>query len=302
VEALAFTDGIAMGFGGIPLCQCAEDCLAACGGSAVPELIRALVHPQAQVRARAADALRCIGANAKRAVPALTRLLEDDGTAHFSVGCMGSDRTAGECSLAALGAIGPDAEAAVPEIQRLLKREAAREEDPERTEMLHLVVDALGGIGPSARAAVPELDKLLRREDEYFDERTRAAVVVALARIWPESPSVIPGIRRFLAEVRNNPVDSTFSSEFPIVMETIVKMGPSGRVLLPELIDLFDTCNLLDPGHRCDAAYAAARMDPGNEAAVRYLEWASRHSDWLIGRDAREKLDELRKPATPSRD
>ena len=68
------------------------------------------------------------------------------------------------------------------------------------------------------------------------------------------------------------------------------------KFLLEDLTALCE-CNVLSDWYRCDAAYTALRIDPGNEPALRYLDWASKHSDWLVRDCAREKLDELRHPA-----
>jgi hypothetical protein len=147
---------------------------------------------------------------------------------------------------------------------------------------------------------VPRLLQLLNRDD--LDLQMRATVVAALARIEPDSPAVLPALRSVFAEIQNgDAADSSYMSEVSDVTEAIVHMGHHARPLLADLVALCEHAHLLSFWYRCDAAYAAARIDPGQEAALKYLKWAARHGDFLVGQTAQGKLDELKSPPESSK-
>ena len=92
-----------------------------------------------------------IGPKAKDAVPALTNLLELDGSA--------ISRNAVE----ALGSIGPDAKEAVPRLIRVLEWRAKHSKPYSSNSTIAetiAVVETLGKIGPAANAAVPILSQI----------------------------------------------------------------------------------------------------------------------------------------------
>jgi HEAT repeat protein len=131
---------------------------------AAPALRRALKHPDALVRVRAAETLWRIDPGAAETIPALTQALRDPGA--WVRGA------AAEC----LGRMGPAAQTVVPELVRLLgddyetvRGSAAR---------------ALGQIGPEARAAVPAL---LKASSTDNDSEVRETALVALSKIDPKA-------------------------------------------------------------------------------------------------------------------
>jgi hypothetical protein len=136
---------------------------------------------------------------------------------------------------------------------------------------------------------------LLDRDD--VDLRLRATIVTALARMTPESPRLGPRLLQLLAEFRDEAGSDSiiYLEEFSELTEAIVSMTKLRRFLLADLSALCE-CNLLAYTYRLDAAFATLRIDAGNAPARRYLEWASRHSDWLIKDFAKEKLDALQQP------
>ncbi|HEY5311437.1 MAG TPA: HEAT repeat domain-containing protein [Pirellulales bacterium] len=85
------------------------DALGRIGGDAVPALVKALSHPNAEVRVQATHALALIGSRAKPAVPELSRLLGDD------------NQEVRRGAARALGQIGPAAGSAVPALLHLLE-------------------------------------------------------------------------------------------------------------------------------------------------------------------------------------
>jgi len=89
--------------------ETASDALGRIGEAAVPALIDALAHPDAEVREQAARALSLIGPKATAAVPELIKLLDDDA------------EPVRRQAARALGQIGPAAKSAVPALIRRLE-------------------------------------------------------------------------------------------------------------------------------------------------------------------------------------
>jgi hypothetical protein len=86
----------------------AEDALGRIGVAAVPTLVTALSHHDAEVRLKATEVLARMGSDAAGAVPGLIRLLDDP------------DPEVRKSAARTLGRIGPPAEAAVPALTRKL--------------------------------------------------------------------------------------------------------------------------------------------------------------------------------------
>jgi HEAT repeat protein len=105
--------------------------------SAAPQLLNAFEHPDAQVRVNAADALGQVGADPKKAVPALIGLLKDD-----------PEREVRRSAAGALGEWGAAAVAAVPALRKALRGEGGG---------WWVAADAIGKIGgPDAVLALVE--------------------------------------------------------------------------------------------------------------------------------------------------
>jgi HEAT repeat protein len=170
-------------------------------GSAVPELIVAGHHPEADLRRIAIRSLGAMGPEARGAVPFLTEVLADNTP--------GLRREA----VIALGKIGPAAKDAVPSLINLVTKgqtfspfsqmlpglEGVRRA-AEFEESL-AAVEALAEIGPAAREAVPSISRLLRHPVAWV----RVQAAEALARIGREpSPS----------EKRRGPYSGCFRSRW----------------------------------------------------------------------------------------
>lgn len=294
IEALGYEGAVSAGFGSTPIALMAGTCLAAIGPAAVPHLAGALEHDDARVRARAAEALGSIGPEAKSAVNALVKVLDDQGMVTFHCGCMGWEQTVGQAAMRALGQIGPGAEAAVPELVQRLERELPLDESTFFGNASYLV-EALRGIGKPARAAVPLLTKSLRPTGAEPDAAPLPLVVAALVRIAPDSPVVISEARHYLHHVRNNgSAASPAGSEFGEILDAIVALGEPGKSLLPELIDLCSTCPVLNVSMRCQAAGAALRLDRHCQPALRCLQSLSRHRDTFVRQEAEDELRRCR--------
>ena len=123
----------------------------------VDRLISDLREGDKVARREAARALALLGPEAKPAVPALVRALDDDQEQVFF------------WSATALANLGPDAHGATPELIKRLRRSSRRYRDQVRLR----VVTALTRIGP---AAVPQLIDALGNESESI--RSGAARVL----------------------------------------------------------------------------------------------------------------------------
>jgi HEAT repeat protein len=149
----------------------------------VPDLLRALGHPDAGVRANAAHALGDLGANAQVAVPALLRALGDDSEAVRRL------------ALEALRKIGAPGKDDVPLLVAALKgrNPAAR----------RYAAGALGQVGPDARPAAAALVAALRDGDAGL----RQSAARALGQLGPDAkeralPALLDALGDDDAEVR----------------------------------------------------------------------------------------------------
>jgi HEAT repeat protein len=112
--------------------------------SAVPQLLEAVKHPDAGVRASAAEALTQVGADPEKTVTVLTALLKDDRHR----GVRGS-------AAVALGKMGPAAVSAVPLLRKAMRSEGGG---------WWIAADAIGKIG--GPDAVPALIEALENKDD----------------------------------------------------------------------------------------------------------------------------------------
>jgi HEAT repeat protein len=139
---------------------------------AVPVLIELLGHSQAGVRGHAADTLGWMRSDARAAVPALIRTLNQKE--EFSVRTIVRD---------ALVKIGPPDKEAVPALLEAAKDNYWR--------VSEAAVDALGGMGADAKGAVPGLIELLQHR--LYSTREKAAK--ALGRVGPEAKEALPVLK-----------------------------------------------------------------------------------------------------------
>jgi HEAT repeat protein len=147
--------------------------------------IHSLKSPQVQVRARAAFDLGILGADGRKAVPALSDALhDDDGLVRVNAAL-------------ALYKIGPEAEAAVPALS-----DALGDDVP----LVRLdAAMALFRIGPRAGGAVPALLRALHRDDNHirifgFYYNIREQVARTLGRIGPGARAAVPDLCAALAD------------------------------------------------------------------------------------------------------
>ena len=244
--------------------------IASLGAAAVPQLIDTMHSRDPKVRRVAVLALGGIGPAASASVPRLMELLDDDQV--------------WDAAAEALGHIGDEAHAAVPKLVEALKairipldpsESDADEYDPiEYLSRLH----ALGGIGAQAREGVPAVLRLANFEDPEI----RHAAVVALARIDPANPSLIPHLRHLLVEWERKSLtdnDDWFGSGHSLpadglaqIADAVWELGPRAERLAPDLQRIVTTAPLLDPRRRCYAAFALARFPLHRQAAEGYLE------------------------------
>jgi len=130
--------------------------------AAVPALIKALEQDQDEnVRGFAAIALGRIKAETKEAVPALIKAMEHDPDENVRVH-----------AAYGLGEIGAEAKAAVPALIKVL-------EQVEDEDVRLIAADALGRIGAEARAAVPALIKVLERDEDVQDSAASALAKIS---------------------------------------------------------------------------------------------------------------------------
>jgi HEAT repeat protein len=147
----------------------------------VDELISDLVDGGKVARREAARSLALIGPEAKAAVPALARALDDDEVQVFF------------WSATALANLGPAAHEATPELIKRLSRGGRRYRDQVRLR----VVTALTRIGP---AAVPQLIDALG--DDSSSIRSGAAKV--LGNMGPAAHEAVPRLFALLADEENH--------------------------------------------------------------------------------------------------
>jgi HEAT repeat protein len=219
----------------------------------VPQLIEVLASQHLSVRRKAPLALGRIGPQAKRAVPALVRLLEDDdsgvrvnaaaalwqiardprGIDALEEAIRQGTYTEPYKAAVALGRLGPDAETAVPVLIAALGH---ADEDVRRAS-----ARALGQIGP---AAIPAVQQALAAPQEPV----RRYAVQALGWIGP------PALPALIEALDNNdaPVRASAARE-------LGRLGPEASAARPALVEAVDDP---DPKVRAAAARALGRIGP----------------------------------------
>jgi len=250
--------------------------MARLGAAAVPKLVESLSHRDPRVRGFTADVLGQIGIAANDAVPALMVLLDDhslrDGKRAYGK-AYGKEVRYG--AIEALGRIGPAAAPAIPQLMALLNTFAPNPSD-ERHPVI-VVITALGRIGPAAREAIPTMMVMARNDNRFLME----SVCLALGRIEPESPYLVPCLKRYLAAAeRNLAQDDFFRPNYSIhhvfgVADVVWELGTKAESLVPDLRRMVFSSPLLNPVSRCHAAYALARFPEDRKDAVSYLTQVS---------------------------
>ncbi|MEM9265518.1 MAG: HEAT repeat domain-containing protein [Cyanobacteria bacterium P01_F01_bin.13] len=218
------------------------------GRGAVPELINALISPNAVVRQGAVDALRRMDtAEAAAAVPALIQALQEDALQFYAVD--------------ALAKIGPDAAAAVPALIPLLANE-------------RLVIDALANIGESS---APALIDVLNSPSA----QVRGNALKALARIGPQAATAVPAVIPLLGDRTALPSGPFAENVAEIRIEAIkvlAAIGPDAGAAISDLMPLLQDANevvrikaalaLASIGSDAVPALSAALNDSGSQVQI----------------------------------
>jgi HEAT repeat protein len=216
------------------LLEATWDALARVGPKAVPAYIDLLAHLDAEVRGRAAAALKALGPLATDAVPALVKRLGE-----------GENQWVFLNAIEALAAIGPKAEAAIPAlIQAVLDPKATipketletpTGEGPHYAEPLRLrgaASNALVAIGPKALPAVkrdllPAI--ILSLADDGRDKYRNPFGPVDSRSVWtPFGADAAPLVPALVRVLLRNSRDSLIASLF--------ELGPDGHNALAALL------------------------------------------------------------------
>jgi len=204
----------------------------------VRRLIVGLTVPEAIDRMSAAEALGRMGAEAKPAVPHLTKLVKDEdemvaASAARALGGIGSEAKAAvpvlvdainekhwrvsEAAIVALGGIGAGAEAGVPALMDVLQHWA-----PDYQEA---AAKSVGRIGPPAREAIPELTKALL----HSNPGVRISAAVALWTVTSDASLAVPALAQALSSSdRTHRMRATHE---------LVRIGPAARAAVAALMN-----------------------------------------------------------------
>ena len=172
---------------------------------AIPALIETLRDPDRSVRFFATLTLKEMGADASNAVPALAKIVGDNG--------VGTDQHSRAAAAYALGKIGPTARNALPALKKALQEPSSYlrgqvavaiwriDSDAETTlpvllqEMPRTIEDskwdwiiAVGEMGPRAKEAIPQLTNELKQDKKVW---IREHIINALIKIDPEAAAKI---------------------------------------------------------------------------------------------------------------
>ena len=198
----------------------------------VDRLISDLREGDKVARREAARALALLGPEAKPAVPALVRALDDDQEQVFF------------WSATALANLGPDAHEATPELIKRLRRSSRRYRDQVRLRM----VTALTRIGP---AAVPQLIDALGNESESI----RSGAARVLGNMGSDAHEAAPRLFTLLAD------EETYLGE--AAGAALGKIGPAAH---PQVLEALGSDN---ENVRAAAAVAIGWMSEPGEPAKR---------------------------------
>jgi HEAT repeat protein len=230
-------------------------------------------------RSQAARILGEMGAEAKEAIPALRRALEDKSymvraSALFALLQIEPDRIA-ELTPAAIRV---NTWEFLPEVIRTLQTSAnevipvlvqgLKHPDPQYRVRSGLL---LFNLGPAARSVVPELRAALENKELVV----RILAAITLARINPQTEGLVPILREGLA------FNDLAVREY--VFSAIQQLGPTARELLPDLVRAMKDKSL--GGLRRSAVFALQSTRPAAEEMEPLLAALVKDSDQQV-RDA----------------
>jgi HEAT repeat protein len=191
-----------------------------------------------QTRLAAIDQLGSMGAEAKAAVPLLTKCLRSPNTR--------------ENAIVALGKIGPDAKGAMPALMDILlsdvfledqrggfRGRGFRQVNHELLQLRPTIIETMTKIGVEPKKCVPALAKIIAQDDD--DQRLRfspgfrqgcLAAVKALEPLGPKAKDAVPALIQLLdntAAWQWNPLGPREA------MVALAKIGPDAKPALPSL-------------------------------------------------------------------
>lgn len=156
---------------------------------ATPALVKLVERGNDKERGRALALLARMGPDAAAAVPAVSKLIDDDPEAK---------QRATLLAVQALGRIGPRAKESVPTLRKALQSEQPRH--PLRIE----ATMALGRIGPDAKDATPALIAALKEPTEKSGP-LRFHAATALGQIGPSAKAAVPALIELLNDRKVGP-------------------------------------------------------------------------------------------------
>ena len=237
--------------------------------TAVPALVKVLQDSPQEIRLRAIDSLADLGATAKAAVPDLRNALKD------------SDEKVREAAAKALGSIGVHAKAAVPDLINALN-------DPSESVRVQ-TINALPNLGSEAKTAIPELTPALSDSSRSV----RLAAIEALARFGQDAKPAVQPLAQLLSDPDRQIRVATAS--------TLGRIGADASAAVPALTNALANS---DRTTRPWAAMALGQIGTNAKSAVPELTRALSDPDkdvrskaaaalGRIGLEARSALSEL---------
>lgn len=195
----------------------------------------------AKVRRQAIITLATLGPLARKAIPTLIKVLDDQNE---------------DMRIAAIGAIGataPFSKVAIPKLIKFVK-------DPNPIARRAAIV-ALGQFGPEAKEAVAVLIAALDDPDEGVPGKVASVKVcaqLALREIGPDAKQAVSALMKIQdigdAKLRG------------MTLGTLAKIIPTDPTLIPLLVGVLK--NKENKGLRASAAYAIGILGPNGKAAV----------------------------------
>jgi HEAT repeat protein len=233
------------------------------GSAAVPGLRQALNDPNAAVRAAAAEALGCLGADANGIAADLRQRLVD------------SNPRVRVCAARALWLIDRDAAAAVPVLAAALREPGSWE-----------AALALGAMGPAASNAVPALVETLKREKVPRPLRETPVSALALGHIGGAS---VPAL-----------IDTLANAEPRVRTSAALALGFVGAKAFPATKELVALLSDRDGNVRRAATLSLGAIDPGRKELVPALRVMANDEDVFLSSLASSTLERIDPDAAAS--
>jgi HEAT repeat protein len=230
---------------------------------ALPQLIEKLTDKNVNVRVHAADGLARHGKNAKSAVPALSKALQED-----------KDPFVRRSASVALGEIGPDAKAAVPALVALVQSQYENVDGLVGSEASY----ALSLIDPDGAASIAVVAPLLKNDDASVRMDAAGKLATLGATVKKATPALIEALKDKEGGVRY------------AVTNALGSIGADAKTAVPALIPA-----LKDPNEHVRRAAARALGNFGKDAkaAVPALTAAQKDPNAEVRQYADEALKRI---------